>query len=76
MTEEELFEVMKKEYPQDGDTSFLITKDHWMHRESGEETTYKISLVPLKWDVKLLESKHSWDELHLIYLDWRREQDV
>ena len=78
MTEEELFEIMKKEYPQNEEVSFMLGIDHWSHTQGvGETTSYRLSMVPGgKEDCHIIYSKHSWDELHLMYLDWRREQDA
>ncbi|KKL70184.1 hypothetical protein LCGC14_2107420 [marine sediment metagenome] len=74
MTEEVLFEIMRQEFPQDGDTSFCLNKDHWMFKESGEEIIYQISIVPVG-KVEQFSSKNSWGNAYKKYLAWKEDSN-
>ena len=75
MTEEVLFEIMRQEFPQDGDTSFLLNKAHWMFKEAGEEITYQISIIP-GGKVEQFSSKNSWGNAYKKYLAWKEDKNV
>ena len=74
MTEEELFEIMKKEFPDKGDSAFCLTTEHWMFSTKTETLTYMLSIVSQEsLEVKRFDSKKGWQEIYNSYLRWRDE---
>ena len=78
MTERELFEIMKKEYPPSGKVAFMLGQEHWCHNsKDGEYINYRLSMIPGgEKDCHIISTKIGWQELYNDYLRWKEELDA
>ena len=77
MTEKELFEIMKKEFPPIGKVAFMLGVYHWSHIQGGgEATSYRLSMIPGgKEECHIIYSTDGWQDIYDKYLIWKEEQD-